>query len=142
MIDYFESLSSESLEAFVDEPDETLLRELHAEIGDLAIGTEYALRYGAALQEANGDEVNGVGPALQRACLTGSFLEEALNRGIRDTDPDPDRGGGTLSPGDLDEAILTFANSDELLANPGVVFEMIAALRVGTLEGIDACALA
>ena len=142
VVDYFESLSSEPLQPFVDEPSERVLRELHSEIGDLAIGTEYALRYGAALQEANGDEVDGVGPALQRACLTGSFLEEALNRGIGDDGTGTGQAAGTLSPGDLDEAIITFSSSDELLANPGVVFEMIAALRVGTLEGIDACALA
>ncbi len=133
VIEHFEALSDEPLQAFVEEPDEALLRELHVEIGDLAIGTEYALRYGEALQAATGDETDGVGAALQRACLAGSFLEDALANGV---------GTGSLSPGDLDEAIITLASSDDLLANPGVVFEMVAALRVGTLEGIDACALA
>ena len=123
----------------VDEPDTRTLIQLHNDIGDLAIGTEFSLRYGAAVQEANGDAVTGVGAALQRACLTGAFLGELLDNGINDVNGDP---AGTLSPGDLDEAIITFASSDELLSNPGVVFEMIAALRVGTIDGLDACALA
>lgn len=139
VVTYFEALSDEPLQPFVDEPDERTLIQLHGSIGDLAIGTEYALRYGAAVQEANGDDFTGVGAALQRACLAGAFLGELRNNGITDAEGEP---AGNLSPGDLDEAILTFANSDELLANPGVVFEMIAALRVGTLEGIDSCALA
>lgn len=139
VVNYFEALSDEPLQPIVDEPDARTLVQLHSSIGDLAIGTEFALRYGAAVQEANGDEFTGVGAALQRACLAGSFLGELRDNGITDANGDP---AGSLSPGDLDEAILTFANSDELLANPGVVFEMIAALRVGTLEGIDACALA
>ena len=116
VIDYYESLSSESLQQFVDEPDERILRSLHAQIGDLAIGSEYALRYGAALQEANGDSVSGVGPALQRACLLGAFLEETLENGI--SDPLTGESAGTLSPGDLDEAIITLTSSDELLSNP------------------------
>ena len=148
VVDYYESLSSESLEEFVDEPDERILRNLHATIGDLSVGTEYALRYGAALQEANGDAIAGVGPALQRACLAGSFLNDARLNGIEVEVPsinDPtelELTTLTLSPGDLDEAITTLTSSDELLSNPGVVFEMVAALRVGTLDGIDACALA
>ncbi len=139
---FYESLSAESLEAFVDEPDDRLLRELHFSIGDLAIGAEYALRYGAALQIANGDEVNGVGPALQRACLVGAFLEDTLTNGVGDDGTGTGTAAVTLSPGDLDEAIITLTSSDELLSNPGLVFEMVAALRVGTLEGLDACALA
>lgn len=142
VVDYFEALSDEPLDGIVDEPDDRLLRDLHAGIGDLAIGTEYALRYGAAVQEANGDAVGGVGPALQRACLVGAFLEDVLANGIGEDPNDPELPAGTLSPGDLDEAIITLTSSDELLSNPGVVFEMVAALRVGTLEGIDACALA
>ena len=140
--DFYESLSEESLAGIVDEPDERVLRELHASIGDVAIGTEYSLRYGAALQEANGDAVGGVGPALQRACLAGAFLNDALENGIGDDGTGTGTAAGSLSPGDLDEAIITLSTSDELLSNPGVVFEMVAALRVGTLEGIDACALA
>lgn len=136
---YFESLSEEPLQPFVDEPSDRTLRQLHNSIGDLAIGTEYALRYAAAVQEANGDAVSGVGPALQRSCLMGSFLDDAFDNGLLDEDG---LVAGSLSPGDLDEAIITLSTSDELLANPGVVFEMVAAMRVGTLEGIDACALA
>ena len=136
---YFESLSDEPLQPFVDEPDDRTLLQLHGSIGDLAIGAEYALRYGGAVQEANGDAVTGVGPALQRACLMGSFLGDAYDNGLRDESGEII---GSLSPGDLDEAILTLSTSDELLANPGVVFEMVSAMRVGTLEGVDACALA
>ncbi|MGI9605175.1 MAG: hypothetical protein ACR2P0_03460 [Acidimicrobiales bacterium] len=133
--DYFESLTDESLEEFVVEPTDAELRDLYDAIGDNAVGTAYALRYAEALQAAEGESVDDEGAALQRACLVGSWLEAVIENGVDD-------GGGQLSPFDLDESILTLATSEELLDNPGLVFEMVAALRVGTLDGRDACALA
>ena len=138
---WFESLSDEPLEPLVDLPSEELLRESHREIGDASLLAEYSLRYAAALQLAVGDDTEGEGPALQRACLTGAYLEDALTNGIGDDGTGTNTAAGSLSPGDLDEVIITLASSDELLANPGLVFEMVAAMRVGTLEGLAACNL-
>ena len=140
--DWYESLVDEPLEPFVDLPSETLLRELHESVGDASLLAEYGLRYGAALQEVLGEETLGEGAALQRSCVVGAYLEDALANGIGDDGTGTNTAAGTLSPGDLDEVIITLASSDELLSNPGLVFEMVASMRIGTLEGIDACALA
>jgi hypothetical protein len=140
--EWYESLSVEALEPLVDLPSEVLLRELVSEIGDASLLAEYSLRYGAALQQSIGDETSGEGGALQRACLTGAYLQDALTNGLGDDGTGTNTAAGSLSPGDLDEVIMTLASSDELLSNPGLVFEMVAALRVGTLEGLPACNLA
>ncbi len=134
--DHFEALSDESLEAFVDEPDDDLLRELYDEIGDNAVGTELALRWAEALQISVGEEIDGEGPALQRACLVGTWLGDMFENGAEVGDDVI-----SLSPFDLDESIQTFSTSNDLLANPGLVFELVASLRVGTIDGVDACAL-
>ncbi len=134
--DHFEALADESLEAFVDEPDDDLLQDLYDEIGDNAVGTELALRWAEALQEAVGEELNGEGPALQRACLVGTWLGDMFENGAEVGDDVI-----TMSPFDLDEAIQTFSTSNDLLSNPGLVFELVASLRVGTIDGVDACAL-
>ena len=139
--DWYESLVDEPLEPSVDLPSETLLRELHASVGDASMLAEYGLRYGFAVQEVLGEETTGEGAALQRACLVGAYLNDALTNGIGDDGTGTGTAAGSLSPGDLDEVIITLASSDELLANPGLVFEMVASMRVGTLQGLPSCSL-
>ncbi len=131
--EFYESLTAESLEEFVELPRIDDLQDLYDAIGDNAVGTEYSLRYAEALQEAEGLETQGADAALQRACLTGAWLHDVLSS--------EDPAAGQLSPFDLDEAIQTFATSDDLLSNPGLVFDTIASLRTGTLDGLSACDL-
>lgn len=140
--DWYETLVDEPLEPFVDLPSEALLRELHFSVGDASMLAEYGLRYGLAVQEVLGEETEGEGAALQRSCLVGAYLNDALTNGIGDDGTGTGTAAGSLSPGDLDEVIITLASSDELLANPGLVFEMVASMRVGTLQGLPACNLA
>ena len=69
----------------------------------------------------------------QRACLTGAWLNDVLNA--------DEPAAGQLSPFDLDESIQTFSTSDDLLRNPGLVFDTIDNLRIGTIDGLDECGL-
>lgn len=128
---YFDNLTPETLSDFFVPPDLPTLQNLHAGIGDGAVATVLGLNYAMALQEASGNEVAGIEPALQRTCWFGTFLNAALTGAIP----------LTLSPGDLDETIMTLASSQSVISNPGLVFEMVAALRVGTVEGFSGCQL-
>lgn len=134
---FFSSLTGESLDGVVELPPRRDLRDLYDSVGDNAVGTAYARAYAKAVQEVTGEATAGEGASLQRACLVGSWLYSLLN-----SSPDEDGPiGGELSPGDLDEAIQTYSTSDDLLDNPGLVFELVASLRLGTLEGVEACSL-
>ena len=106
--------------------DEALLRELHGDIGDNAVGVLISLAYAAQAQQAVGASVTGEEPALQRACLTGVWLGQVA------------RGDGTfsLSPGDFDEAIFTFlrlADRDD----PTQAFDLTASLREGFVASAE-----
>ena len=82
---------------------------------------------------AEGLDVDTTDAALQRACLTGAWLNDVLNA--------EEPAAGQLSPFDLDESIQTFSTSDDLLRNPGLVFDTIDNLRIGTIDGLDECGL-
>lgn len=140
---YFDSVAAD----YVDDPDpaaalaetvvlpgEEFLQDLYDVIGDNAIGAQYALAYGEALQKLVGDPTTGDGAALQRACLMGSWLHDTLEQGSNAS-------AGALSPGDIDEAMLVYLVSPDLDDQPGLIFELLASLRLGTVEGVDACAV-
>jgi len=127
---YFESLTDESLDQFVDLPDAQTLEDLYDGIGDNAVGTEYAFRYAESLQESLGFETETRDAVLQRSCLVGSWLYDVSQQEEI-----------TLSPFDLDEAVQTLSTSNDLLSNPGLVFDMVAELRIGTFDGVSACGL-
>ena len=100
--------------------DEGSLRRLHDEIGDNATAVMLSLAYAAQAQEVVGADLTGREPSLQRACLTGVWLGQ-LARGDA---------SASLSPGDLDEAIMTFlrlADDDD----PTQAFDLISSLRNG-----------
>lgn len=128
--EYFGSLTAESLDEYVELPDEQTLEDLYDGIGDNAIGTEFAFRYAEALQESLGMEVDSRDAVLQRSCLVGSWLFDVNQQDDI-----------ALSPFDLDESVQTLSTSNDLLRNPGLVFDMVAELRIGTLEGVTACNL-
>jgi hypothetical protein len=128
--EYFGSLTDESLDEFVELPDDQTLEDLYDGIGDNAIGTEFAFRYAEALQESLGLDVDSRDAVLQRSCLVGSWLFDVNQQDDI-----------SLSPFDLDESVQTLSTSNDLLRNPGLVFDMVAELRIGTLEGVTACNL-
>lgn len=137
---YFQSLSTEPIDEFLIEPDPQVLSAINDQQGDGGVSTLLGLSYAAALQQAVGEETNGVEPALRRACLYGTFLGQTLSGNII-SEVDGVSGPLTLSPGDLDESIKTLTNSPGVIANPGLVFEFVSAIRIGTVEGINGCRL-
>lgn len=137
---YFQSLAGAPIEAFLQLPDEQVVAAQHETIGDGAVTTLLGLSYAAAMQAAGGGEINGVGPTLQRACLLGSFYHEVLAGNIA-VETDEGSVQQSLSPGDLDESILTFISSPAVISNPGLIFETVSAMRIGTVEGVDGCEL-
>ena len=116
------------------------LEELHAEIGDGAVATVFGMIWAQAAQQAAGEDLDGEGPLLQRACLVGAWLGDIL----RDQQDDQvDRPSGVaLSPGDLDEVIITFLQlTQEAMSGAGIAFESIGSMRQGVFNGLDACSL-
>ena len=87
------------------------LEQLHADIGDGAVATVFGMLWAERAQAAAGDDLDGEGPLLQRSCLVGAWLGDIL----RDQqDGQVDRESGVqLSPGDLDETIITFLKLTE-----------------------------
>jgi hypothetical protein len=123
---------------FVPEDD---LEDLHGEIGDGSVATVFGMIWAQAAQEAAGDQVDGQSALLQRSCLVGSWLGDIIDdqeAGTSDQRPD----GAELSPGDLDEAIITFLKLiQEAETGGGVAFEAVSAMRIGVFGDIDDCRL-
>jgi hypothetical protein len=116
------------------------LDALHAEVGDGAVATVFGMLWAARAQAAAGDDLDGEGPLLQRSCLVGSWLGDIL-RDQRDGQVDRES-GVSLSPGDLDETIITFLKlTEDAMAGSGVAFEAIADMRLGVFGGIEDCRL-
>jgi hypothetical protein len=116
------------------------LRDLHGEIGDGAVATVFGMIWAQAAQEAAGDDLDGEGPLLQRSCLVGAWLGDVL---LDQQDGTADRPSQVqLSPGDLDETIITFLKlTEEAMSGGGVAFEAVADMRQGVFGGIDDCRL-
>ncbi len=126
--DPFESIPADELE------------DLHGRIGDGAVATVFGMLWAEAAQEAAGEDQDGDGPLLQRSCLVGSWLGDIL-RDQRDGQADRPS-GVQLSPGDLDETIITFIElTGEAMSEPGTAFEAITDMRVGVFGGIEDCRL-
>ncbi len=138
---YFQSLTDTPIDPFVPPIDLAQLDGINRQIGDGGVATLLGLGYAGALQASVGEDPNGIEPALRRACLFGTFLNQTLNGAITSTSPDGTVTALNLSPGDLDETIMTLTNSPTVISNPGLVFEIVAALRIGTIEGLNGCLL-
>ena len=74
----------------------------------------------------------GAAAELQQVCFTGAWVSAIAsgNSSVR------------LSPGDIDEALLTVLSplsKDEADAVQSTSFERAAALRIGLLDGLHAC---
>ncbi len=136
-VDGFEGASAEDVLA----EDETveLLEDLSGRIGDNAAGLVLGLIWSEFAQKAvgadEGRDEEGLLP--QQACLTGGWMASVfLEGGTSEREL-------SLSPGDLDEAILALidlrqANEDN---RDGAVFELVASLRQGVVDGFDSCGL-
>jgi predicted metalloprotease len=101
------------------------------------VAAEIARLWARDAQLQLGIDGSGKNESLQADCLTGvwAFLRFPQNGQTATQGQQL-----TLSPGDLDEGIQGFlafdqATNDEL----GTVFERVAALRAGFVDGADAC---
>lgn len=130
--------------AFYCVPDDTiyidavgLIPDLN-EIGDYAVATELARQYAYAAQVRLGNDANTLASNLQADCFAGlyaasGFLANRPNQVL------------TLSPGDLDEAVIAFLQtSDSADARDGemtvgTAFQRFDAFRSGFMQGTTAC---
>lgn len=122
------------------EVDEDGLRQLHADVGDGTVATVLGLVWAQAVQDTVDSGFEGDDAFLQRACITGAWLGDILD----------DQGDGTvdresqasLSPGDLDEAIITFIQlAEQDMSAGGTAFQAVRSMRAGVYNGLDACRL-
>jgi predicted metalloprotease len=110
------------------------------QIGDYAVATELARQYAYAAQVRLGNESNDLASNLQADCYTGLYAYSGFSGNRGDTQQ------LVLSPGDLDEAIISFLydsdSPDTVDAGDGTVgtaFDRVKAYRAGFLGGTDAC---
>lgn len=108
-----------------------LLPALEA-LGDFALGAEVARQWSFAAQVQLGYTGNSKEELLNADCLTGLYAGDIY------FDLTPTEDGLRLSPGDLDEAIISFLafGGD---AESGTPFERTAAFRTGFLGSYDDC---
>lgn len=114
--------------------DEVLFPDLHASIGDFAIGIVLAHEWAHAIQARLGLPTEGIAAELQADCLAGGW-SGGVAFGESPT-------GLALSAGDLDEAIagfLIFGDAPGEEAMTGTAFERIAAFKDGFLGGPGVC---
>ncbi|GAA1152518.1 neutral zinc metallopeptidase [Nocardioides aquiterrae] len=108
------------------------LARLHAQIGDMATGAALSESWARAAQAQAGLPTTG-GPAeLQQVCFTGAWVAAIASS----------RSPVQLSPGDIDEVLLTVLtplSTQEEHAVQSTSFERADALRTGVLDGLGAC---
>jgi predicted metalloprotease len=106
---------------------------LYQRIGDNAVGMLLGELFARAAQDRRGVSTRDKAGQLAVDCLTGSWANSMLLRRRGD--------GVTLSPGDLDEAVIALLAFGGTAQQTGVTaFERIAAYRNGVLKGLGACA--
>jgi predicted metalloprotease len=115
-------------------PDDRELARVQ-DIGDYATGTLLATRYGLAALLALGKPDEGDAAARAALCLAGAYTGDLLTRS----------GEFSLSPGDLDEAVLLLVRFDYAVRDAeghpaaGSGFDRVGVFRKGTLDGKSAC---
>lgn len=108
---------------------------------DFAVGYFVAQAWSEHVQRALASSLTGTERALANDCLVGSWTRDLDPR--RPSRPDEGDTRGTISPGDLDEAVLAaieVADREVASGNDvGSAFDKIDAYRSGVLEGFEAC---
>lgn len=120
---------------------DTALLDALNRVGDYAVVTEFALQWAFAAQVQLGDTENSTASNLKADCYAGVFAYSGFS-GNR-----ADLGGAlTLSPGDLDEAVIAFLLTSDTGADVeagssdvsvGTAFQRFDAYRTGFIEGIQ-----
>ncbi len=139
VVDQFSGATAEDV--FGDEDTSALLTDLSDRIGDSAAGLVLGMIWASFAQEQVGADEgrDETGQLLQQACMSGGWLASAFNEGGTEDRP------LSLSPGDLDEAILALidlgGSAGSSGGDEGAAFELVASLRQGVVEGFDSCGL-
>ncbi len=119
----------------------SLLTNLNDSIGDGAPLVFLGLGWAQSLQQLVGADQgrDETGQLLQAVCIAGDWMAHLFH----DVEGDPTFNGFSLSPGDLDEAILGLieVSSGSGASEPGAVFELLSAYRQGVLERLGSCGL-
>ena len=119
--------------------DVDLARQLYDVFGDFAVGYLLSAAWAEAVQVQIGSPLAGEDRALANDCLVGAFARSALPAEVN---PNRSATQTELSPGDLDEAVLTAValGDDSTDTNRfGSPFEKIDAFRSGVLGDVAAC---
>ncbi|HEY3484741.1 MAG TPA: hypothetical protein VGK49_05115 [Ilumatobacteraceae bacterium] len=107
---------------------------------DFAVAYLVATGWADAVQTQLGSVLTGEERALANDCLVGAFTRDLdPNRPAR---PDEPENRGFISPGDLDEAVITAITIGDARFDDDVLgsgYEKIASFRDGVLAGVDTC---
>ena len=121
--------------------DRQLGASIHEEIGDWALATLLSRQWVSAVLLQNGEDDATRDAELASACYTGSFSKTVVD-GI-EVDNGGQAGRFSISPGDLDEAVITYLlfseHSSEADADDVTAFDRIRAFRQGFFEGEGSC---
>jgi predicted metalloprotease len=136
------AVCADSSTVYVDDATARLLYDDPIEgRADFAVGYLIAVGWADTAQTLLGSTLTGEPRALANDCLVGAWTRDL--DADRDARPDEDpEERGTISPGDLDEAVLaaiTIGDVGFADDNIGSAFEKIGSFRTGVLAGIDAC---
>jgi predicted metalloprotease len=107
---------------------------------DFAVGYLVALAWADRVQTLLGSDLAGAERALADDCLVGAWTLD-LDPG-RPPRPDESDSRGTISPGDLDEAVLAaiqIGDPDSGTDRLGSAFEKVDSFRSGVLGGLETC---
>ncbi len=121
--------------------DKALATAVYKKIGDWGLATLLAKQWVAAVQAQNGVDDSTRVALLEGACFTGSFSRAVVD-GVN-AKVDGQEGTFHLSPGDLDEAVITFLTFSDV-GQPGdknavTAFEKVKVFRGGFFDGEKSC---
>lgn len=122
--------------------DDEWLQDVHREIGDFGIAVLIAQQWSISAQIQDGmdqEVIESKNGRLQQSCFTGAWAFAVLNGDVHNN------GAVTLSPGDLDEAILSFLAFSDTPDETGEVatgtaFEQVGSFSDGFFFGEEHCA--
>jgi len=116
--------------------DEPFLQSVYDDVGDFGVATLVANPWATHVQvdqRIPGAAKNTLEAVLQADCYTGGWVAAFYNGYL---------GGGSLSPGDLDEfvqAYLVYSRARGIEADVPITFVRVSFFRRGFLEGYDSC---
>jgi predicted metalloprotease len=121
--------------------DDSVARDLYDDPidgrADFAVGYLVALAWSDLVQDLLGSSLYDVERALVNDCLAGAWANDLDPR--RPPRPGEAESRATLSPGDLDEAVLAAIEIAGTSPDTGTAFDKVDAFRTGVLGGIAAC---